>query len=895
MKNARLLIAAGALLAACSSDAPEPPDQEPPGGGEPASDAGAGFQPPRADGGAADAEYALELVADLNTESESSGAFRFVGHEGRVFFGARRGAGYALYAVDDGGTTPVVIAERASWRAAPQPEISYAGKVLFSVQDEIVGTELWATDGSDGGTVLLADVNPGAGGGAARVLGQTTGGAVFAATTLDGPALWVTKGTPESTQQISSVGVGTVFGGGSSAVALGGRLLFSSAGGAEGAELWITNGTSAGTKLVRDINPGPASSSPAGFVALEDKVFFAASDGTSGIEPWITDGTEAGTQLIRDVNAGSASAISAIGLMPVVHQGFVYFPANDGSLGTELWRTDGTAANTTLVKDLNPGAASGSPAHLASLGARLVFSAEAPGLGRELHASDGTTAGTALVRDIAPGASSASIQRIEVFEGNGYFQANDGQHGGELWRTDGTAAGTRMVIDLVPGSGSGLAGSPTVAGGAIYINGGPQGFPHRSDGSAEGTRPLGPLDFAMTASSEPSAFVTAGDRVFFTATDPEHGRELWVMDTAGVRRVRDIHPGARDGASGAPYAVGDRVFFIGITAEHGAELWTSDGTEAGTRLVKDVRPGPETGTFGPLEVFEGRLYFFANDGSEVGMELWSTDGTESGTRLVADVDPTPNNGGVGTRELGVYDGRLMWNARDTNYGLFTLAPDGGVARVGPPGLMAGPIVAVGGAIYFSAGRPIGAPGSDPQGLYRTDGTAAGTSLVSRHVPCALIGMDGLAIFTVGTTIWRSDGTPAGTSLLSSVGPGCNAKGLFPYKGSVYFVGGNGTDGVGLWRTGLTPNSAELVAPMGATGAESITGFDDRMFFAGSTGPHGQELWTSDGTSGGTRMVLDAHPGPVGSRPANLSVAGDLLLMKLNDGVHGAEPWVLRRR
>src|SRR4029078_11423156 len=88
-----------------------------------------------------------------------------------------------------------------------------------------------------------------------------------------------------------------------------------------------------------------------------------------------------------------------------------------------------------------------------------------------------------------------------------------------------------------------------------------------------------------------------GDRLFFTAADRVHGRELWKADgtRAGTTLGKDTGPG-RAGIT-QPYltAVGDTVFFGADDDVHGHELWKSDGTEAGTVMVKDIYPGDGEG------------------------------------------------------------------------------------------------------------------------------------------------------------------------------------------------------------------------------------------------------------------------------------------------------------
>src|SRR5262249_42101926 len=139
--------------------------------------------------------------------------------------------------------------------------------------------------------------------------------------------------------------------------------------------------------------------------ALNGLLLFFADDGKHGEELWRSDGTEEGTRLVLDINPGtgnSAPALPSALNTTAVFQGKMFFAADDGRNGTELWETDGTTAGTSFVSDLNPGPAGSKPAALTVFNGRLYFQATAGAGGSQLFASDGTAAGTGLVKVLNP-------------------------------------------------------------------------------------------------------------------------------------------------------------------------------------------------------------------------------------------------------------------------------------------------------------------------------------------------------------------------------------------------------------------------------------------------------------------------------------------------------------
>src|SRR5262249_28805753 len=239
--------------------------------------------------------------------------------------------------------------------------------------------------------------------------------------------------------------------------------------------------------------------------------------------------------------------------------GTLFFVANDGANGKELWKSDGTEAGTVLVKDIRPGRGGSYPFNLTVIGSTLFFTANDGVNGAELWKSDGTAEGTVLVKDIRPGRGGSYPRDHTVVNGTLFFTADDGTTGRELWKSDGMAAGTLLVKDIR----------------------------------------LGTSPYGFRSSSYPSNLTAVGGALFFTANDGISGRELWKSDgtAAGTVLVKDIRPGSS--SFGYPYgsnpqhltAVDDQLFFEANDSGPGQELLKGDGTAEGTRVVLGHPPG----------------------------------------------------------------------------------------------------------------------------------------------------------------------------------------------------------------------------------------------------------------------------------------------------------------
>jgi ELWxxDGT repeat protein len=139
--------------------------------------------------------------------------------------------------------------------------------------------------------------------------------------------------------------------------------------------------------LLQDINaiPEMSGSLPGDIVDVNGVAFFAASTLTMGQELWKSDGTEGGTVRVKDIRAGSGSSLEfGVFTRPTNVGGTLYFSANDGSSGFELWKSDGTEAGTVLVEDLTGDSGGADPREITLVGGRLYVAATDDLFGREL-------------------------------------------------------------------------------------------------------------------------------------------------------------------------------------------------------------------------------------------------------------------------------------------------------------------------------------------------------------------------------------------------------------------------------------------------------------------------------------------------------------------------------
>ena len=795
-----------------------------------------------------------------------------VGGNDRAFFTAFDGGGGTVLWTTDGtpaGTLPIgnggVAPASLAYDAA-------ADRCWFSATDPTNGRELWRSDGTAASTVRITQLGAGAVDGmpfAIKVVAPLPSGIYFAGQgPTTGIELWRISGVTQTL--FANLGPGSSSGNPRD-FCWSGDYLMCTANGSNGVEPFcVANGA----LQAIDYHVGPSGSQPEGYVAYQPAL--------SQPQFWFT-GTNAGgrapvrynpfSQTTTTVgNAGAAVPRCQFGAQVALSWVDPSAPAQ-----SKLYAVGGAGSSATLLLATAP---SDPPQRLSSSPPRLLQGAATGSALQNLHRSDGTVAGT---QQFATGESSSTVVTelpggASVLLGSGKVVGatgaptplvpagvNQGSRpdrlasmdggvvvfaaGDRPMRSDGTVAGTQHLLPNVAQQLG--AFSPWFGGRRFFVAAAVGVGLYRTDGSAAGTVALP----GVLAGGATIAWAQTGTRLLLFLGD-----NLYATDGVGAPVL--LRTGLAE--QPAPLRLGDLVLFRGRSAAHGVELWRTDGTPAGTVLVRDTRPGVANGLGDGTEPDwrmapqAGRALFAADNG--LGDEVWRTDGTTAGTVIVSNVAPGP-----GTADIvfgpTTDSGRVLFAATSPTTGRDLWSTDGLSDTQLLRDDVAGQRVQVLGRAGAQWLYTVGTESTDPAAtsrVYLTGGTAATTSQLAGQLAFGAVS-PGAVVATYNTF-----------------------GGNFVFRAGVHCVRAQ-PNGFGLGPV-LAPNELSEPAEWLTLPGAGVT------VLQGRSAGFGVEPWRSDSWSAGTSRLLDVNPGSASSSPREFTHSGGWLYFTADDGVSGRELW-----
>lgn len=388
------------------------------------------------------------------------------------------------------------------------------------------------------------------------------------------------------------------------------------------------------------------------FQEINGHIFFAGHPNyqviNQGIPNYIyrTDGTFNGTTAIQTATPTQILDGFIDGLLTGKLNNDVFFNGYDSTRGAALWKTDGTYWGTQLVKDINQLNTMQGSSNFAALPNKLVFSSYDTLYGTEVYVTDGTDSGTFMLKNFDTTNTFFFGAHSKVaFNNKVYFSARQTNGHYVIWETDGTKSGTVEFINL--STHFGLSDTVWNFQGHVYNN-------------------------KLYFISNNHLFVTDGS---------VNGTNLLSDTTGGLKPERILPKDPNAYQLEFFTSMGGELYFRGEDVPHeGAELWVTDGTKAGTHVVKDITPGTAGRVQSPLGVLKDSIMFFSTseylktDSNDYGLELWVTNGTAQGTTFLKELDTAskrwPKNQGLIANHFIEYDNHLYFRGLNNSLSNF---------------------------------------------------------------------------------------------------------------------------------------------------------------------------------------------------------------------------------
>ena len=655
------------------------------------------------------------------------------------------------------------------------------------------------------------------------------------------------------------------------------NLYFTANDGSNGFELWSISNQGVGEKLVKDIHPD-GSSTPEELTVVGNRLFFTADDGSGrqlwviteknkvqkieksgedprhlteidgklyysaksskGREPWVIKNGKSAQQL-QDINPGIRSSNPQnFQLIETKtkkgNQKFLYFSANGGERGIELWSQNISKNNSDveLFADIYSGPSSSDPRQLINTDQQLLFTANDGKRGRELWTIGPSIEGPS-------GNIGAKESTIEVYENQTFvytFSSTIEDPDSVIWSINGGVDSKRFKIDKKTGALN-FKSSPN------YEK--PNDFSR--DNNYEVVIRATDDDLGLRADQ----FVTV--TVLDVATsagctdDDQDNCESNPPVTVESSLVKNIRASAQSSNPEELYNHRGQLFFSANNGRNGQEPWVSQGSTESTKLFLDINKGKKNSSPASFTSYKQSLFFAANDGRN-GAELWITDGKQKGTELVADIQP--GEGSSSPSDLLVQ-----------NNSLYMAADDG------------------------LRGRELWRYDLKTDQAALVHDIRSGSRIGSN--PSELTALNGNIIFAAegnsyGRELWSSDGTKSGTKMMLDINPGTldsDPEDFSLLQGDLYFTGNTylyGRQILKLDGSGL--NVTEIRGSLGeakATEPDDLHASRDQLFFSAVTRIDPSD--DSDNTTPSTGGTSDS-----GSDPGGFMVAADGIETKALD-------------
>lgn len=652
-----------------------------------------------------------------------------------------------------------------------------------------------------------------------------------------------------------------------------------------------TDGTFNSTATVT-IAINTASTPPA---ALNDGGFTVSTNGTLNITAAgvLANDTDTDGDLIRaslTTNAGNGT----VSLNP--NGSFQYRP-NAGFQGTDTFTyqaIDGLTASTPATVFVTVGGANAAPV-VTLPGSQLIQQNSTLTLASGLSVSDLDAGSSPVQLTLSATNGSLTLGSLAGLS----FTAGDGTADSTMTFT-GTIASINSALtnlQFTPNAGyTGAAQITIVANdqGATGTGGAQTGSGTVNINVAAGATLVSNINPGSNSSS-PSGLVSFGNTVYFAATDPIGGTELWSSDGTGAntRRVADINAGSAGSSPTNLIVVGNTLFYTATTPTTERELWRTDlTTGTGATLVGDIRPGFDASNPQSLTNYANTLFFVATDGVGGARQLWRVDGTGNPVKVLNTLTNVSNLAIAGsTLYFTSGNGAQLWRVDTPTSTPVQVRDLGGTAAISN-------LTAVGDRLFFTARDGAGVE------LWSSAGTAANTSRVTdlnpgtgNANPANLIAFNGNLYFfaqdSTGGAFKLFQSTPAGvvSPIATLPATGSPPAQLTAVGGRLFFVVDTGTlanPSLQLWSSDGS-STASLVRDLNAgnDAVSSLTSFNGALFFVANDGT-GFKVFRSDGSAANTIAVSGAFTVP----PAGLTAAGNRLLFTATDATNGSELWTV---